>query len=146
MKNKLLADRLRELRKVNGYTQDYVASFLGIVRQTYSHYETGQRTPNSETLYKLSGLYNISVEDLIQLTIQLDKEFYYDVPAPSQSSIGLAEFLEYFSNPKNTRKYQYHSNLEKELLFYFEKIDEEDKREIIEFTKIKAKKHRQPKP
>lgn len=28
----------------------------------------------------------------------------------------------------------------KELLFYFNKISEEDKKEIIEFTKIKARK------
>lgn len=32
----------------------------------------------------------------------------------------------------------FHTNLEKELLFYFNKISEEDKKEIIEFTKIKA--------
>jgi hypothetical protein len=32
------------------------------------------------------------------------------------------------------------SNLEKELFYYFEKISETDKKEIIEFTKIKARK------
>lgn len=146
MKNELLASRLKELRKVNGYTQDYVASFLGVVRQTYSHYETGHRTPSSETLCKLSGLYNISVEDLMLLTIELDKDFYYDAPVQTPSSIGLAEYLEYFNNPKNAKKYQYNSNLEKELLYYFEKIGEDDKKEIIEFTKIKARKYKQPKP
>ena len=44
MKNQLLPAKLKELRKAHGYTQDYVASALEIVRQTYSHYETGQRT------------------------------------------------------------------------------------------------------
>mgnify|MGYP006895530054 FL=1 len=34
----------------------------------------------------------------------------------------------------------FHTNLEKELLLYFNKISEEDKKEIIEFTKIKARK------
>ena len=34
----------------------------------------------------------------------------------------------------------FHTNLEKELLFYFNKISEEDKKEIIEFTKITARK------
>lgn len=34
----------------------------------------------------------------------------------------------------------YITTLEKELLFYFDKISEEDKKEIIEFTKIKARK------
>lgn len=140
LKNEQLANRLRELRTIHGYNQDYVASFLGVVRQTYSHYETGQRTPNSETLYKLAGLYNISVDDLIQLSLELDKNVYYDAPAPTQSSEDLAGFLEYFNNPNNQKKYQYFNNLEKELLYYFEKISEADKKEIIEFTKIKARK------
>ena len=32
------------------------------------------------------------------------------------------------------------TNLEKELLYYFEQISDVDQREIIEFTKIKAHK------
>ena len=74
MKNKLLPQKLKELRKVNNYTQDYVAEVLGVVRQTYSHYETGKRTPDAEAFYKLAGLYNISVDDLLHLTIDIDRE------------------------------------------------------------------------
>ena len=44
MSEKKLPQKLKELRKVNNYTQDYVAAVLGIVRQTYSHYETGRRS------------------------------------------------------------------------------------------------------
>lgn len=142
MGNSLLPAKLKELRKAFGYTQDYVASALGVIRQTYSHYETGNRTPNSETLFKLAGLYNISVDDLMQLTIELDRNIYYDAPPPTQSSEDLAAFLDYFSNPKNQKKYQYFSNLEKELLYYFEKLTDVDKREMIEFTKIKANRNR----
>ena len=142
MSNSLLPAKLKELRTVYGYTQDYVASALGVVRQTYSHYETGNRTPSSETLFKLAGLYNISVEDLLQLTIELDRNIYYDAPPPTQSSEDLAAFLDYFSNPKNQKKYQYFTNLEKELLFFFDKLDDADKREMIEFTKIKAHRNR----
>ena len=106
MKSTLLSTRLKELRKVNNYTQDYVASALGVVRQTYSHYETGKRTPNSEALYKLAGLYGISVNDLIQLTLVLDRDIYYDAPGPTQSSDDLAAFLDFFNNPKNQKKFQ----------------------------------------
>ena len=138
----LLAKRLKELRKLHNYTQDDVASALGVIRQTYSHYETGKRTPNSEILFKLAGLYNISVDDLMQLTIDLDRNVYYDAPAPTQSSEDLTGFLEYFSNPNNRKKYQFFNSLEKELLYYFDKISDDDKREIIEFTKIKARKNK----
>ena len=142
MGNKLLQQRLKELRKANNYTQDYVSEVLGIVRQTYSHYETGKRTPDSETLYKLAGLYNISVDDLMQLTTAFDPNIYYDAPAPTQSSMELSDYLAYFNNPSNKKKYQYNTNLEKEVLYYFEQISDNDKREIIEFTKIKAHKNK----
>ena len=138
MKNEHFAQKLRELRKAFGYTQDYVASALGLVRQTYSHYEQGKRKPSPETIFKLAGLYNVSVDDLMQLTIELDRDVYYDAPAPSQTSEDLAGFLEYFNSPHNKRKFQYMTNLEKELLYYFEQISEVDQREIIEFTKIKS--------
>ncbi len=142
MKNMLLAAKLKELRKVYGYTQDYVASALGIVRQTYSHYENGKRRPSPDVLFKLAGLYNISVDDLMQLTIELDRDVYYDAPPPTQSSEDLAGFLEYFNNPKIQKMYQYLGNLEKELLYYFGKIPDDDKRELIEIAKIKAHRNR----
>ena len=140
MQNNWLAKRLKELRKAHGYTQDYVAEFLGLVRQTYSHYETGKRSPNPEILFKLAGLYSISVDDLMQLTITLDRNIYYDAPAPTQSSKDLEEFLNFLNNPKNEKKYKLFSNLEKELLFYFEQLSESDKLEIIEIEKIKTRK------
>lgn len=140
MKSKLLPQKLKELRKAHNYTQDYLADVLGVVRQTYSHYETGKRTPDAEALYKLAGLYNISIDDLLHLTIDIDRDVSYDAPSPTQTSIDLAEFLKFFNDPANKKKYMFNTNLEKELLFYFDKISEEDKKEIIEFTKIKARK------
>lgn len=139
MEQSLLSHRLKELRKVNNYTQDYVAVVIGTTRQTYSHYETGRRKPSTETLYKLSGLYNISVDDLLHLSVELDRNVYYEAPGPSKTSEDLSAYLEYFNDPRNQKKFQYNSNLEKELLYYFQMISDHDKREIIEFTKIKAK-------
>ena len=143
MSTTLLSQRLKELRKVYNYTQDYVAEVIGSTRQTYSHYETGRRKPSTETLYKLAGLYNICVDDLLHLSMDFDRNVYYEAPGPSQSSEDLSVYLEYFNDPKNQRKYQYNTNLEKELLFYFQKISDADKKELIEITKIKAKKKSQ---
>ena len=140
MDNSLLAQRLKELRKVYNYTQDYVADVLETTRQTYSHYETGKRKPSTATIYKLASLYGVSVDDLLHLSIEYDPNVFYEAPGPSTSSESLSAYLEYFNDPKNQKKYQFHSNLEKELLYYFQKISDPDKREIIEFTKIKATK------
>lgn len=139
MAETLLSKRLKELRKMHNYTQDYVASALGIIRQTYSHYETGTRIPNTETLYKLSAIYGVSFEDLVQLSIAVDRNEIFEMPAKTSSSEELSAILEYFNNPNNRKKYQYHTNIEKELLYYFQQISDEDKKEIIEFIKIKIK-------
>ena len=143
MGNQLLPRKLKELRKAYSYTQDDVAAALGIVRQTYSHYETGCRVPSPEMLYKLAGFYHISIDDLMRLTIDLDKNIYYDAPGPTQSSDELDDFLEFFSDPEQEKKkFKFFTPLEKEMLFYFGKIDDEDKREIIEFIKIKMRRKR----
>ncbi|MBQ3665400.1 MAG: helix-turn-helix transcriptional regulator [Lachnospiraceae bacterium] len=141
MQNSFLPQKLRQLRKANGYTQDYIAAALGVVRQTYSHYETGKRTPDSSTLYKLAGIYNIPIEDLMHLVIQLDKDENYDMPVPTQSSKDIDAYLTYLTNPDIKRKYKFLSSFEKELLYYFEQISEPDKLEIIDFVKYKVHKN-----
>lgn len=55
MSDNLLGKRLKELRNVYNYSQDYVAEVIEKTRQTYSHYETGRRKPSTETLYKLAA-------------------------------------------------------------------------------------------
>ena len=142
LKKSINFEKLRELRKANSYTQDYVASYLGIVRQTYSHYETGKRVPNYDTLYKLARLYNISVDDLIRLTARTEElEEYNSSPQPAPRE-DLSDYLDYLNKPSNNRKFHMLNRFEKELLYYFEKLSEDDRREIIEFTKIKAHKKR----
>lgn len=137
MKKTIIPEKLKELRKANGYTQDYVASYLGIVRQTYSHYETGKRTPNYDTLYKLGNLYNISVDDMIQLTTVPDELEEYNFAQPPANK-DLSDYLDYLNNPNNQKKFHLLNRYEKELLYYFEKLSDIDRKEIIEFTKIKA--------
>lgn len=53
----------------------------------------------------------------------------------------LFDCLDYLNNPSNSKKFHLLNCFEKELLYYFEKLSEEDRKEIIEFTKIKAYKN-----
>lgn len=129
--------RLRELRIAANYTQDYVASFLGIVRQTYSHYETGKRTPGPDIIYKLAGLYNIDVSDLMHLCIDLDENIYYDAPSPSQESLDLREYLSFISKDKNRKKYSQLSDTEKQMVFFYRQLSKSDQQDIMDFLKIK---------
>ncbi len=142
MNKKLLPAKLKELRTVHGYTQDYVASVLGIARQTYSHYETGKRKPSPDSLFKLAGLYNISVDDLMQFTLDIDRNISYDAPAPSQSSRDLEGFINFFNQINNQKKFHFFNSIEKELYYYFNQLTDEDKEELIEFAKMKVHRYK----
>lgn len=139
MNNKtLLATTLKELRKAHGYTQDYVASVLGVVRQTYANYETGLRKPGYDILFKLSGLYEISMDDLSHLTLDIDRDVYYDIPAPTQSTEEVRGFIEYFNNPVNAKRFRNFSDFERELFYFFSKISDQDKEEVVAIARMKA--------
>lgn len=140
MNNDLLAKRLRELRKLHNYTQEYVASYLDIIRQTYSHYETGRIIPGTDSLYKLASLYIIPVEDLLQLTIADNKNVYSAKTSPINYVNELSHLLDYMNNPTNIKKFKYLNRKEKELLYYFENISIKDQEDILDFIRIKSKK------
>ena len=61
---------LRNLRVDHGYSQEYIADYLGIERKTYNRYESENHT--SEIKFKdaieLAKLYNISLDYLAGLT------------------------------------------------------------------------------
>lgn len=54
---KALVERLRKAREYLGFSQDQVATFLGVSRSALSLMETGQRKVDALELKKLAGLY-----------------------------------------------------------------------------------------
>ncbi len=60
--------RIRDLREDRDLKQREVAAFLNCSQQVYSNYELGQRDVPSETLIRLSRLYNVSVDYILGLT------------------------------------------------------------------------------
>lgn len=55
------AKKLRQLRAVHNYTQDYVAKELGIRQNSYSLYETGTTEPTEERLAQIAAIYSMSL-------------------------------------------------------------------------------------
>lgn len=60
-----LAERLQELRKKAGYSQEQVADLLGISRQAISKWESGQGKPELDNIVKLTEIYNVSADYII---------------------------------------------------------------------------------
>ncbi len=55
---KALGERLREARMYLGFSQDQVATYLGVSRSALSQIESGRRKVDALELKKLAGLYN----------------------------------------------------------------------------------------
>lgn len=58
-------DILLDLRKKNDLTQDELAEKLFVTRQAVSRWESGETTPNIETLKALSKLFDVSINTLL---------------------------------------------------------------------------------
>ncbi len=65
----LLPDKIRKLRRDNGYTQRFVAQKLNISPQAYGYYERGKRKISSPMMAILANLYHLNVLDLIELDL-----------------------------------------------------------------------------
>ena len=65
MSQNVLGDSLRRLREKSGYTQQQIANVLNIDRSTYSYYELGKTSPDISTLLTLSGMFSVSLEELL---------------------------------------------------------------------------------
>lgn len=59
--------RIRDLREDSDRTQKEVAKILGCSQQVYSNYELGQRDIPTDILIKLSKLYNVTVDYILDL-------------------------------------------------------------------------------
>lgn len=60
-----IANRLMNLRKEKGYTQEELADALGISRQAVSKWERAEASPDTDNLICLARLYNISLDELL---------------------------------------------------------------------------------
>lgn len=62
----IFADKLIELRKRSGWSQEELASQLGVSRQSVSKWEGAQSIPDIDRLLRLSELFGVSVDCLLK--------------------------------------------------------------------------------
>ena len=59
-------NKLYELRKQKGFSQEELANRLNVSRQTISKWEVGESTPDMEKLVAISDLFEVSLDELIK--------------------------------------------------------------------------------
>ncbi len=70
-------ERLSELRKDRGYTQQELAAMLSVSKYTISSYENGKTSPDDGNKILLAQIFNVSLDylfDLIDVPVSYQRE------------------------------------------------------------------------
>lgn len=61
----ITANRLQQLRKTNGYSQEVLAEKLSVSRQSVSKWERAEASPEIDNLMGLAKIYDITIDELL---------------------------------------------------------------------------------
>lgn len=62
----MIAEKIKNARIQNNYTQEQTAEKLMVSRQTISNWENGKSLPDILSLIRMSELYHLSLDDLLK--------------------------------------------------------------------------------
>ena len=60
-----IGDKIKNLRKENGMTQDAVAAALDVTRQAVAKWESNQAAPSTTNIMKLAELFQVPFQNLL---------------------------------------------------------------------------------
>lgn len=84
-----LGQKITNLRKAHGMTQEELSEAVGVTRQTISKWELDSSTPDLEYLCKLCDLFGVTADDLIRSDreiVEATKAATTPIPAPTPVS------------------------------------------------------------
>lgn len=97
----ILADKIIDLRKKNGWSQEELASQLGVSRQSVSKWESSQSIPDLDRILKMSDIFGVSTDYLLKDDVEpADTPPQMDAPQPEEEGarmIGMEEAYHYLS-------------------------------------------------
>lgn len=64
----MIVNRVRELRVAAGMTQKALADQLGVTVPTVSKWELGQRTPELERVFRMTLIFGVPIDEIVQRT------------------------------------------------------------------------------
>jgi|GEM_PF-1572809 transcriptional regulator with XRE-family HTH domain len=108
---------MKNLRVLNNLTQEELSQRIGITASAYSHFETGIRQPDINTLVKLCCFYKINIMHLIYLVCM-------DMCPTEDQAPGMFQIFTYgslCSSDENT------------LITKFRRLDPDDKQNALLF-------------
>lgn len=65
--NELLGSRIKALRKAKKFTQEQIATQIGVSRQKYARIESGANTITLEVLSRIANVLDVTVADITRV-------------------------------------------------------------------------------
>ena len=66
----ILADKIMDLRKRNGWSQEELANQIGVSRQAVSKWESAASVPDLNKIIKMSEVFDVSTDYLLKDAIE----------------------------------------------------------------------------
>ncbi len=92
----ILADKIIQLRKKNGWSQEELAAQLNVSRQAVSKWESAQAAPDLNKILAMSQLFGVTTDYLLKDDLEAE-EYTADGGAPALRRVTLAEAGEFLS-------------------------------------------------
>lgn len=90
---------LKSMRQTAGFTQKQLADRLGVSKTTVGYYEQSVRYPPSDILIKISGVFHVSMDELIAGTFNKQT---LDVSGLHETDISFLNYTIAFLRNKNS--------------------------------------------
>lgn len=72
----ILADKIMEERKKNGWSQEELADKLSVSRQAVSKWESAQSVPDLQRVIQLAEIFNVSTDYLLKDEVEAPSPRY----------------------------------------------------------------------
>lgn len=125
----LVGKNIKYIRESQSLTQEQFGRLLSIQKTTLSSYECGKREVSLETLYTISELFKISIDELVKTDL-LEQNFQIpDLNLEVKKANTIEETSPYHENMKSTSKIAKltEQQISKRLIESYKALDYEDK-------------------
>lgn len=86
MMNVEIAQRLAELRRERGFSQESLAEQLGLSRQAVSKWERAESAPDMGNLIALADLYDVTLDELLRVSPEVEEDMRFESQERAESA------------------------------------------------------------
>ena len=98
----ILADKIIEERKKNGWSQEELAEKLGVSRQSVSKWESAQSVPDLNRILNMSKIFGVSTDYLLKDEIDTVQKNYESIAVEVESknikNVSMEEAVDFFED------------------------------------------------